>query len=224
MFPGQTGYINPSACSWFYLRVCYQLDLPGISLKGDAKEASWSDAQTTSTGPFWYEGGAALLWTPYPISKAEPSHPTELSYSGRLYLRSHSFGHYPKLTTIGEGQNVNGLVIWQFCLPAQVPTPASLLNGLSISHSILPLVIKTSRYLWCVPDHILFLLLVGTAAALKCTYCSMQYEHNWDILLSHNSTSWALSLLIKQDETEINPESSAVATLQYRLCSLTLML
>ncbi|MDW1502102.1 hypothetical protein, partial [Vibrio sp. YT-19(2023)] len=40
---------------------------------------------------------------PHPISKAEPSHPAEETHFGRLYSRSHSFGHYPELVTIGEG-------------------------------------------------------------------------------------------------------------------------
>ena len=42
------------------------------------------------------------VWAPHPISKAEPSHPTKEAHFGRLYPRSHSSGHYPKLMTIGE--------------------------------------------------------------------------------------------------------------------------
>jgi len=39
--------------------------------------------------------------TPHPISKAEPSYPAEETHFGRLYPQSRSFGHYPKLVTIG---------------------------------------------------------------------------------------------------------------------------
>ena len=44
---------------------------------------------------------------PHPISKAEPGHPAEETHFSRLYLRSRSFGHYPKFMTIGEGWNVD---------------------------------------------------------------------------------------------------------------------
>ncbi|CAG5932572.1 unnamed protein product [Menidia menidia] len=39
----------------------------------------------------------------HPISKGEPRHPAEETHFGRLYPRSRSFGHYPKLVTIDEG-------------------------------------------------------------------------------------------------------------------------
>ncbi len=39
---------------------------------------------------------------PHQISKAEPYHPSKEVYFGLLYPRSHSFGYYPELMTIGE--------------------------------------------------------------------------------------------------------------------------
>jgi len=44
---------------------------------------------------------------PYPISKAEPGHPTEVTNFGHLYPRPRSFGHDPEFMTIGEGWNVD---------------------------------------------------------------------------------------------------------------------
>jgi len=44
---------------------------------------------------------------PYPIFKAEPSHPPKETNINRLYLWSH-FGHDPTLKTISEGLNEDG--------------------------------------------------------------------------------------------------------------------
>ncbi|MEQ2295371.1 hypothetical protein AMECASPLE_013628 [Ameca splendens] len=44
---------------------------------------------------------------PHPISKGEPSHPTEEAHFSRLYPGSRSFGHDPKFMAIGEGRNVD---------------------------------------------------------------------------------------------------------------------
>ena len=38
------------------------------------------------------------------ISKGEPRHPAEEAHFGRLYPQSCSFGHYPQLVSIGEGE------------------------------------------------------------------------------------------------------------------------
>ena len=46
-----------------------------------------------------------LLYTgssSHPVSKREPSHPALEAHFSHLYLRSCSFGHYPKLVYIGE--------------------------------------------------------------------------------------------------------------------------
>lgn len=37
---------------------------PKKPLKDGVQEASWSDARTTSDGPFWRNGAGALLWAP----------------------------------------------------------------------------------------------------------------------------------------------------------------
>ena len=51
------------------------------------------------------------VWAPYLISKAKPSQFTEETNFGSLHPRSRSFGHCPKLMTIGEGWKVNWLVM-----------------------------------------------------------------------------------------------------------------
>lgn len=62
---------------------------------------------------------------PYPISKGEPSHHMGETHLGRLYPRSNSCGHYPKLMTTGEGFNVDWPVNLKFPLhhngPVQGP-------------------------------------------------------------------------------------------------------
>ena len=52
----------------------------------------------------------ADVLAPRPVSKAERGHPTNEIHFGRLYWQSGSFGHYPKLMTIGEGLSVDGPV------------------------------------------------------------------------------------------------------------------
>ena len=78
------------------------------------------------------------------------------AHFGCLHPRSCSFGHYPKLMTIGEGRNVDRLVNRDLCLSAQLPFHPSRVRitadaapiRLAISRSILPsLVNKTPRYL-----------------------------------------------------------------------------
>ena len=94
------------------------------------------------------------VWAPHPISKAEPSHPTKEAHFGRLYPRSYSYGHYPKLMTIVEGWTGKSRALpsgsapstlqWSFTMPALTASSTRL----SISRSILPsLVKKTPRYL-----------------------------------------------------------------------------
>ncbi len=74
--------------------------------------------------------------SPHPISKAAPSHPAEETHFSHLYPRSHSFGHYPKLMTIGEDWNEDQLVNWKICLLAQLPL-----------HHDSP--VKCLHYCWC---------------------------------------------------------------------------
>jgi len=111
---------------WVCPGASYQWDMPGTPPTWGAQEASWSDTRTTSTDPFWWEGAAALpraapdVRTPYPVSKAEPSHPTEETHFSRLYPQSHSFGHYPELVSIGEGWDVDGPINQELRLPAHL--------------------------------------------------------------------------------------------------------
>lgn len=68
--------------------------------KEGALEVSWSDAQTSQPqlSPFYMKKQHLPpdVRTPYPISKAEPSHPFEVTYFCHLCSRSHSFWSLPK--------------------------------------------------------------------------------------------------------------------------------
>ena len=57
----------------------------------------------------------------HPISKGKPGHPAEETHFSRLYPRSCSFGHYPKLVTISEGRNEDQPVNRELCLSPQLP-------------------------------------------------------------------------------------------------------
>ncbi len=72
------------------------------------------NVQTTTTSRY------LIIRCLYRCHKGEPSHPTEETHFGRLYPRSHSFNHYPKLMTIAEGWNVDWLINRKLCLPAQL--------------------------------------------------------------------------------------------------------
>ena len=47
-----------------------------------------------------YAGSFPDGWTSHPISKGESGQPAEKSHFSRLYLQSHSFGHYSQFMTI----------------------------------------------------------------------------------------------------------------------------
>uniref|UniRef100_A0A8C6PQA5 Nicastrin n=1 Tax=Nothobranchius furzeri TaxID=105023 RepID=A0A8C6PQA5_NOTFU len=69
----------------------------------------------------FYSESLPNVRAPYPISKAEPGHPTEETHFGRLYPRSRSFGHYLKLMTIGEDWDVDRPVNREPGFLAQLP-------------------------------------------------------------------------------------------------------
>uniref|UniRef100_A0A8C6KI56 Ig-like domain-containing protein n=1 Tax=Nothobranchius furzeri TaxID=105023 RepID=A0A8C6KI56_NOTFU len=69
----------------------------------------------------FYSESLPNVRAPHPISKAEPGHPTEETHFGRLYPRSRSFGHYPKLMTIGEDWDVDRPVNREPGFLAQLP-------------------------------------------------------------------------------------------------------
>uniref|UniRef100_A0A8C6LZV4 Nucleolar protein 12 n=1 Tax=Nothobranchius furzeri TaxID=105023 RepID=A0A8C6LZV4_NOTFU len=71
----------------------------------------------------FYSESLPNVRAPHPISKAEPGHPTEETHFGRLYPRSRSFGHYPKLMTIGEDWDVDRPVNREPGFLAQLPLP-----------------------------------------------------------------------------------------------------
>ena len=115
-FPGQLGYVIPpvssrstswSPTSW----MCPE------NLQGEAPRRHPDQMpEPPQLAPFdakeqrLYSELPPDVRAPHPISKAEPSHPTEETNFGRLYLQSRSFGHYPKLMTIGKGWEVDRLV------------------------------------------------------------------------------------------------------------------
>ena len=74
------------------------------------------DVLNVFSGSFYCKGPAA----PYPVSKAEPSHPRKDTALILANLQSCSFSHKPKFITIGEGLNPDRLVNEKLCLPAQL--------------------------------------------------------------------------------------------------------
>lgn len=97
--PERSGYTERSSPCWTCLE----------NLQG---EVPWRhpDAQTTSTGSFQHEGASSSsnpLWISELLTLSLRLSPATLQKLGRLYPHSHSFGHYPKLVTIGEGWDVD---------------------------------------------------------------------------------------------------------------------
>lgn len=83
--------------------------------------------------PFDLEQAAILLHAlSSTISMADPSHPTEETQFGRLYLQSNFFGHYPEVMTIGKGWNIDCLVNRKLYLMAQL----SLLYKTSLQNHV----------------------------------------------------------------------------------------
>lgn len=76
---------------------------------------------------------------PYPISKAEPSHPAEKANFNHLYWWPCSFGHYLQILTIGEGWEVHGSINRDLHFMAQ----SSLHPNGYLQHR---------HYSWCHPD------------------------------------------------------------------------
>ncbi len=115
-FTGQVGYIIPSVSSgsapgslpgWTCLEKLHreaprrhpnQIPKPPQLALFDAKE-QW----------LYFELPPDVQ-SPHPISKAEPSHPTEETHYSHSYPLSHPFSHDPQLMTIGEGWNIDGLI------------------------------------------------------------------------------------------------------------------
>lgn len=54
------------------------------------------------------------------LSPCLPSQPAKETHFGLLCLQSHSFSHYPKLMTKGEGWNIDQLVNGEQRLPTQL--------------------------------------------------------------------------------------------------------
>ena len=78
----------PIPCSTFWVcpKAFCQLDVPGEPTTGGAQQASWSDARTTSAGPFCRKGGAALLQAaPLQAPSGCPSSSPYLYLSGNTY-------------------------------------------------------------------------------------------------------------------------------------------
>ena len=63
---------NPSSGFWVCLGVSSQSDVSGKPPKGGAREASWSDARTTSADSFRRRGAAALLRAPSGCLSSSP--------------------------------------------------------------------------------------------------------------------------------------------------------
>lgn len=82
------------------------------------------DAQTASPDKLYFKF-LSDVWIPWPISKAEET------YSGGLYLRSWSFGHYPKLISIYESsliEHTASLYTTVVSSPEQTRPPSAEVN------------------------------------------------------------------------------------------------
>jgi len=93
-FPGQTRYV---------ISLCLPLGLFPIGRAGGILIRSPEPPQLASTRSSLRMSELltlSLRLSPAPLRRK--------LISGRLYLPPHSFGHFPKLMTVGEGQNVDG--------------------------------------------------------------------------------------------------------------------
>lgn len=106
-----------STMSWVCPGVPSQMDMSGTLFLGGVQEASWPDAQTTSTGLSKCWGAAALSW----MSES----PSGGSSFWRLSQNSQScfYNHYPQLVTIGEDWDMDQWInhtstvtpLWSVC-------------------------------------------------------------------------------------------------------------
>ncbi len=126
-FPGQMRYIIPPACSGSTQGYPTSWTCPENLQRKAPRRHPDQMSKPPQLAPFdmkeqWLYSELPLdVWAPYPISKAEPSHPAEETHFTLLCLQSHSFSHYPKLMTIGEGWSEDRLVNQKLCPPAQRP-------------------------------------------------------------------------------------------------------
>ncbi len=130
---------NPSSVFWVYpeppMSWTYPEDLQGKVLRrhSDQMPVPPQLALFDTKEQWLYSELPPDVWAPHSISKAGPSHPMEETQFCHLYLWFHSFSHYPKLMTIGQGWNVDRLVRWKLWHLAQ----------LSLDHNGL---VQLSRY------------------------------------------------------------------------------
>lgn len=71
-FPGPEKICYPSSELWVCSKISSQLAMPWRRPKAGTQETALSDAHTTSTGSFWCEGAAALLWPPSKCPNTSP--------------------------------------------------------------------------------------------------------------------------------------------------------
>lgn len=98
---------------WFYLRVASQLDVSWRVLIRCLNHLNWIFKKQELYSKLPLDVQTVLI-----ISKPELSRAADWE---QLYLRSHSFGPYPKLLTFDEGWAIDWLVIWDWRLPSWLP-------------------------------------------------------------------------------------------------------
>lgn len=96
--------ISP-ACPWSSLRCLTSQTCPNHPLQEAVQEASWVNAQATSSCS---SGLSPFQMTKLLIFSRRLSQNTlRRKLISAACVRSYSFGHYPKLVTIGKGRNVD---------------------------------------------------------------------------------------------------------------------
>lgn len=163
-WPRPHGTYNPSSMFWVYHRVPSQSGMSRIPPREGVQGATSSDNQTTSAGSFRTQRSSSCTLSSLLMAKHLPLYlrlsPTALRWKlifGHLKPESHSFGHYLKLITIGEGWNIDLKVNWALtfwlsplfttavCYNACITTDAAP-NHLSTSHSIFPSLVNKIQW------------------------------------------------------------------------------
>lgn len=98
---------NLASVSCVCLWVSSQLDMPELPHMGGNLKASCQMSKPPQLTPFDVQEFLPNDWAPHPVSKGQPRNPLEEAHFRRLYLQSHSFGHYARLVATGEEGNVD---------------------------------------------------------------------------------------------------------------------
>ena len=121
--PGPAEKHSPFSVSWLFPEASYQWDVSWTPHQGGIltrcpTHLIWVLSAWRSSGSTPSSSRMAELLN---LSKGEPSHPTEEAHFSRVYLRSHSFRHYPMLMTNSEIRKKDRPVNRELCLSSHSP-------------------------------------------------------------------------------------------------------